>query len=114
LAARAHMSQAFPSTPRAPRAIRLGAIAIGVIGLSVVTRTTITSSAWIGRTFPGFVLLDNRVIASVGLGHWTGSRVPDLYQSEVLAVDGVAIASTADAYARVEAHRPGSPVQYQL
>jgi signal transduction histidine kinase len=106
--------ETFPSTPRASRGVRIAVVLLGVAGIALAMQTTLSSLQWIGRVFPGFVLLDNRVIASVGLGHWTGSRVPDLYQSEVLAVDGVAIASTADAYARVEAHPPGSPVQYQL
>jgi len=89
-------------------------VLLGVAGIALATQTTLSSLQWIGRVFPGFVLLDNRVIASVGLGHWTGSRVPDLYQSEVLAVDGVPIASTADAYARVEARPAGSPIRYRL
>jgi signal transduction histidine kinase len=87
---------------------------LGVAGIALATQTTLSSLQWVGRVFPGFVLLDNRVIASVGLGHWSGSRVPDLYQSEVLAVDGVPIASTADAYARVESRPAGSPIRYRL
>jgi signal transduction histidine kinase len=89
-------------------------VLLGVAGIALATQTTLSSVQWVGRVFPGFVLLDNRVIASVGLGHWSGSQVPDLYQSEVLAVDGTPITSSADAYARVEAHAPGSPVRYQL
>jgi hypothetical protein len=30
------------------------------------------------------MLLDNRVIASVGLADWTGTAIPDLFQSEVV------------------------------
>jgi len=106
--------ETFPSTPRASRGVRIAVVLLGVAGIALATQTTLSSLQWIGRVFPGFVLLDNRVIASVGLGHWTGSRVPGLYQSEVLAMDGVPIAASADVYARVEAHPPGHPVQYQL
>jgi signal transduction histidine kinase len=77
-------------------------------------QTTLSSIQWIGRVFPGFVLLDNRVIASVGLAHWAGTEVPELYQSELRAVDGQRIASTAHAYEIVASHSLGTPVRYEL
>src|SRR5213595_2607519 len=107
------MPESFLTTPRASTA-RLGAVAIGLAGIVLATRTTITSSAWVGRVFPGFVLLDNRVIASVGLANWSGTSVPGLYQSQVVAVNGVAVGSAAEAYARVAALPPGTPVRYRL
>src|SRR5436190_19237154 len=107
------MPESFLTTPRASTA-RLGAVAIGLAGIVLATRTTITSLAWIGRVFPGFVLLDNRVVASVGVAHWPGTAVPGLYQSEVVAVDGEEVASTPEIYARVAARRPGTPVRYRL
>src|SRR2546425_12647041 len=107
------MPESFLTTPRASTA-RLGAIAIGLAGIVLATRTTITSSAWVGRVFPGFVLLDNRVIASVGLANWSGTSVPGLYQSQVIAVNGVAVGSAAEAYARVAALPPGTPARYRL
>src|SRR3989442_6058507 len=108
------MPETFLTTPRESTAVRLGAIAIGLAAIVLATRTTITSSAWVGRVFPGFVLLDNRVVASVGLANWSGTAVPGLYQSQVMAVNGVAVSSTADAYARVAALPPGTPVRYPL
>src|SRR2546430_7561467 len=108
------MPESFLTTPRASSAVRLGAIAIGLAGIVLATRTTITSSAWVGRVFPGFVLLDNCVVASVGLANWSGTAVPGLYQSEVTAVNGVAVASTADVYTRVAALSPGTAVRYRL
>jgi len=108
------MPETFLTTPRESTAVRLGAIAIGLAGIVLATRTTITSSAWVGRVFPGFVLLDNRVVASVGLANWSGTAVPGLYQSEVMAVNGVAVASTRDVYARVAALPAGTPVRYRL
>src|SRR5205823_3845120 len=52
--------------------------------------------------------------ASVGLANWSGTAVPGLYQSEVMAVNGVAVASTRDVYARVAALPAGTPVRYRL
>jgi signal transduction histidine kinase len=108
------MQETFPTTPRAPSSVRLGAILLGLAAIVLASQTTITSIAWIGRVFPGFVLLDNRVVASIGLAHWSGTAVPGLYQSEVVAVDGEEVASTPDIYARVAARRPGSLVRYRL
>jgi len=108
------MPETFPDTPRASSGVRLGALVIGLAAVVLATRTTITSSAWIGRTFPGFMILDNRVVASISLASWSGTSVPGLYQSQVVAVDGVPVASTAEAYARVASRPAGSPVRYRL
>ncbi|TMA51924.1 MAG: hypothetical protein E6J76_08655, partial [Deltaproteobacteria bacterium] len=88
------MQETFPTSPRAPSSVRLGATLLALAAIVLASRTTITSLAWIGRVFPGFVLLDNRVVASVGVAHWSGTTVPGLYQSEVVAVDGEEVTST--------------------
>ena len=106
------MPEDFPSTPRAPAAVRLCAIAIGLVAVVLATRCTITSAAWVGRVFPGFLLLDNRVVASASLAGWTGSR--ELYQQQVVAMDGQPVSSTAEVYARVAALPEGTPVRYRL
>jgi hypothetical protein len=95
----------FATPPQTHVAVRLLALVIALTGLAIAARTTITSTAWIGRVFPGFMILDNRVIASVGLAHWTSTVLPDLYQSEVLAVDGHR--STRRGRAIVAAHAQG-------
>src|SRR5258706_9140518 len=106
------MPESFPSPPRAPTWARLCAVAIGLLGIVVATRTTLTSAAWVGRTFPGFLLLPSRVIPSIGLANWTGSTTLDLYQSQVVAVDGGPVATADEAYSRVAATTPGTPVRY--
>ncbi len=94
--------------------VRLVALALAVAGIVVAVRTTVTSTAWIGRVFPGFMILDNRVIASVGLAHWRSTTLPDIYQNEVLAVNDRPVASPQDAYAQVAAKAPGTAVEYRL
>jgi signal transduction histidine kinase len=108
------MTESFPSTPRAPTRVRLCAVAIGLLGIVVATRTTLTSTAWVGRTFPGFLLLPNRVVPSIGLANWSGSTVADLYQSQVVAVDGEPVSSAEEAYEQAAARRPGTIVRYLL
>ena len=58
--------------------------------------TLLNSLQWINRTFPGFFLMDNRVVPSVGLAHWTGLREQSIYQHQVLRLDGQAAWSTRD------------------
>jgi len=108
------MPETFPSTPRTPTTIRLCAVAIGLAGVALATRTTLTSSAWVGRTFPGFLLLVNRVVPSIGLAHWSGSVVADFYQSQVVALNGEPALSADQVYATVAATPPGTPIRYRL
>ncbi len=108
------MSQSFPDTPRASRAVRMGAIAIALVVIAIATRTTITSSALVGEVFPGFLVLDNRVIASIGFPSWPGAQVPGLYQSEILAMDDRPVTRSEQVYARAAETTPGTPVTYRL
>jgi len=108
------MADVFPTTPRARTRIRLAAAAIGVAAVVLAVLTTVTSARWVGRIFPGFMVLDNLVIASVGLPDWSGSGIPDLYQSKILAVDGRPVSSTDDLFAHIESLPAGTPVSYLL
>jgi len=107
-------------TPATPSAFRMRTVVLAIASAialatgALALRTTMTSLERVGRVFPGFVLLDNRVIASVGLAPWSGTTVPDLFQSEVLAVDGRAVASTPTVYAAVEAKPAGTVIRYLL
>jgi len=94
---------------------RRAAISAYTIAVLIVAAATLLSSLqWIGRTFPGFLLMDNRVVPSVGLPHWTGLQGGSIYQREVLAVDGRAVASTRNVYATVAAAPPGTGFTYEL
>src|SRR5262249_25946555 len=108
------MSETFSTTPRAPRRAQLGAIALGIVATALAMRTTAPSSAWVNRVFAGFLLLDNRVVASVALGHWSGAEVDGLFQSQVVAVQGKPVTTTPEIYERVAAMPPGTPVRYTL
>jgi signal transduction histidine kinase len=108
------MAEGFPTTPRASRAVRTGAIAIGLLAIGLATRTTLTSTAWVGKTFPGFLVLDNRVVASISLGRWPANGVPGLFQSQVLAVDGRPVSTAAEIYAQVATQKPPAAVRYEI
>ena len=108
------MLRVLSSLPRARPVVWFVAVAISLVWGAIAIRTTTTSAEWIGRAFPGFVLLDNRVIASVGLAHWTGTTLPDLFQSEVLGVQGRRVDSTPQVYAAVREYPAGTKIRYLL
>lgn len=89
--------------------------AVSGLILTVGIAALVGSLAWRGKTFPGFFLLPNRVVPSIGLPGWSGvgeGRAP--YQMVLLAVDGTAVASADDAYRAAARHRVGDPVGYRL
>jgi signal transduction histidine kinase len=104
----------FPTTPRTPLQVRAVAIAIALVAGALATRTTLTSIAWIGSPFPGFVMLDNGLVAAIGLPHWSGTRVPDLYWRQITSAGGVAVRSGRDVYDRAAREPLGTPVRYTL
>ena len=89
-------------------------IGAALFTLVVLAGVAWESSGWIGRPFPGFLVLGNRVVASAGLGSWPGVRGGEIYQREVVAMDGVPVASAGELRARVDALPPGTPVVWQL
>jgi hypothetical protein len=90
----------------------LGAAALSALAVTLVVG--LGARQWIGQPFPGFFVLDNRVIPSVGLTGWPGSRDGTLYQRTVVAIDGIAIADGADAYRRVARVPAGTSFTYTL
>lgn len=98
---------------RARLAPRAAALALAVFFALLLGTVTVNSTRWVGRTFPGFFLVVNRVVPSVALPEWDG-RPSRLFQHQVLAVDGVAVESAAAAYAEVQRRPPGTLVTYRL
>jgi signal transduction histidine kinase len=92
---------------------QLCAAVLTTLAFALALVCTINSSRWIGTTFPGFFIMSNRVIASVTLPHWPASK-HDVFQNEVMAVDGVRIASGNDVYAIVAKAPPGTIFKYTL
>ena len=72
------------------------------------------SVRWIDRPSAGFLLLGNRVVASAGLARWPALSAGDLYQKEVVAIDGVELERARDLQTRIEGLPVGSAVTYTL
>lgn len=94
------------------RRLAIGAYTLLAIALAVVT--LVGSLGWIGRTFPGFFLMDNRVVPSVGLEDWTGLQAETIYQRELVGLEGRPVTSARAVYETVAAAPPGTQFHYQF
>lgn len=88
------------------------ATAVFMVGLTAITVTH--SLSWIGRVFPGFLVLQNRVVASIALPAWAAGTPDRVFQHEILAVDGRSVRSAEEVYRAVEKLPPGTPVLYTV
>ena len=97
--------------PAAPRSLAL----FGILTAAAVTLVIgLGASRWVERPFPGFLVLGNRVVASVGLPSWYDQYDSAVYQSSVDAVAGVPVATSGEIYQRVAERREAAPVSYEL
>ena len=85
-----------------------------ILALGVAIVGGLSSSAWVGNAFPGFLVLENRVIASAGLTHWPAVAGGRIYQHEIVAVDGRNLASSGELRDYVASLPVGSEVVYRL
>jgi hypothetical protein len=85
-----------------------------LVGIVATVSIGANARGWIGRPFPGFFVLANRVIPSVGLANWSGTRDGAVHQRVVVAIDGVPVASAREVYHRVAAQPPGRAFTYAL
>lgn len=85
------------------------------LGLAVVAGIGLHGAIdHVDRTFPGFLVLDNGVIASAGLSDWPAVRDGSIYQHRILTVDGVPVAAGPEVGERIRALPPGTGVEYLL
>jgi hypothetical protein len=106
---------ADPAAARRARTIyRAALVAAGLTALGVTFVLAVAASSWIGRPFPGFFVLPNRVIPSVGLTSWAGSEDGVVYQRTVIAVDGARVSESGDVYRHAQSLAPGTAIAYTL
>jgi signal transduction histidine kinase len=106
------MAPTLTTSPDEPARVPVLAIAIAVAGALLAGITGNRSVGWIGRVFPGFAVLDNRVIQPFSLPNWGIASVPGLYLAEVVRMNGDPVTSGRALYARVEALAEGTVVRY--
>ena len=92
---------------------QLSAAALAAMAVALALVCAMNSSRWIGAIFPGFFVMSNRVIASVTLPNWPAER-HDVFQHEVLTVNGVTISSGSDLYSIVSRAPVGTVFKYEI
>ncbi len=99
---------------RSPRVYRAALLAAACTAVAVTAIVGLSAGGWIGKSFPGFFVLPNRIIPSVSREAWSAGGESAVYQRTVVAIDGKRVTSNVDAYREVAAQPPGSAVVYTL
>ena len=68
----------------------------------------------VGKSFPGFLVLGNRVIASVGLSIWPATAGGEIFQHEVVAIDGMAVTNAETLRSQIRSLPAGTAIEYRL
>lgn len=71
-------------------------------------------STWIEKPFPGFLILENGVVASAGLTHWPAISEGSIFQSRVITYDGTRFSGTTDLDAYIASRPIGTSVRYEF
>jgi signal transduction histidine kinase len=90
--------------------VLVSSLLLAALLLTIGVHTT----RWIGATFPGFFVMQNRVIASIALPGWLDIDPSTVFQHQVVAVDGERVTSAADVYAAARRAPAGSLIRYTL
>jgi len=93
--------------------LHAGVTAAGVLAAALIGVVAFNSASWVGTTFPGFLVMENRVIPSVALPDWAIDTTR-LFQHEIVAVDGTKVESARAVYERARRQPPGTPTSYTL
>src|SRR5262245_888604 len=88
------------------------AMALAIAATVLAGITASHSFGWIGRVFPGFAVLDNRIVQPFSLPGWGVAARPDLYLTEVVRMNGESFATGRALYRAVEAMPEGTPVRW--
>src|SRR6185369_167953 len=80
--------------------------------LAIFVTCLVNAIAWIDRPFPGFLVLENGIVVSIGRTEWANARYRSLPFSRVLAVDGRPVAGGREVHAWVAAAGVGKSITY--
>ena len=83
------------------------------VALPITAYAVIQSLTWIGQPFPGFFVMENRVVPTVSGLAWPPDKAA-LFHSQVVAVGGIAMHSSAEVYRSVAEHREGTSMTYDF
>lgn len=95
-------------------AVRRLATGIAIAGIALTAIVAVNDFRWIGRSFPSFLIMQNRVVASAALRGWLAIDASGLFQHEVVAVDGLPVASSTAIYDYVAQRPAETGIEYTL
>src|SRR5262249_32169560 len=87
------------------------------VALPIACLATWKTLDWIrpaGLPFPGVFVMENGIVPTVGLYHWTGMTHGMPFAARVIAVDGHPVHSSTEGYALAAAVPVGSTVEYTI
>jgi hypothetical protein len=90
---------------RALAALAAVLLVVGLVG-------SLGAARFVGQPFAGFLVLENRVVASAGLAHWPATRGGEIYQHEITAVNGTPLVHVDQLHVTVQQLPVGTPVRY--
>ena len=103
--------RASEATHRRP----LAWLAIVLIAVAAVAAVAVRdATAWIGRPFAGFFVLDNRIVVSIGRSVWRDPALRRIEWTLVTAVDGTPIRAAGEIHDAVRAAGAGGTLTYTL
>ncbi len=82
--------------------------------LAVCAAGLLGAARWIDRPFAGFLVLENRVVASATVPGWPATAGGEIYQYEVVSFDGVALERPEQLRDHAASLPPGTPVHYRF
>lgn len=83
------------------------------LALPLLIGAIVVSVPWVGRGFPGFLVLDHGVVPTVSAVDWPSDRQA-LFHSRVVAVDGRPVVGSAAVYAEAAGRPVGTMVEYRV
>ena len=87
---------------------------LAVVCVGIFLTCLLTSMTWIGKPFPGFLLMKNRVVPAAGLPHWSGLQAGEIFMCELTAVEGRPVSSSEELREFVRTFESGTPLQYSF
>lgn len=104
---RARCSQLRPAMRREPWLAVTVLVALAIFGLCLAN-----ALAWINRPFPGFLVLENGIVVSIGRSDWIPPERRRAQWTRVIAVDGHPVSGGREINAYVSAADVGRPITY--
>lgn len=89
----------------------LSILAVSALAIALVW-VLVGASSYVDRKFPGFLVLDNGVVASAGLAHWPATASGQIFQHTIESYDGRRFTSSESLHTYLAELPVGTPVIY--